>query len=227
MPSTKPKDTPQNLESAIEAELLLSPLSGTAFHLYRTIADLTRDVGPIKLTTILKRRFAGSKVDLHKVRRGTIFPHKEPDEYVNAGMSRSEMDALYDPGVAGEPKVPRVVERLPTSEQFVGATTLVLHDIETAEKAKRSQEIGSDVEALRLAILGLRLGDFQLSELALGKVQTRSGIADLVRARLMCETGWSTFAGVFHPETKKTTIGEHNALVMARALFKTFQIDSS
>jgi hypothetical protein len=204
---------------------MMSPLSGTSFHLYRTIAEIARDGGPVKLQTIIKRRFVPSRIEFQRVPRASIFPMTEPDEYINAGISRVDMDLLDDPGVAAEPKVPRLVDRLPVSQEFLGVVQLVLHDMQTADAAKRTQEIGGDFEALKLAFLGLRLGDCQLVELALGKVQGNTAMADLIKARLMCETEWATFAGVFHTESKKTTIGEHNALVMAKALFRTFNID--
>jgi hypothetical protein len=129
------------------------------------------------------------------------------------------MALLVDPGLGCEPVVPRMVENLPTCQQFIDATQLVLHDLQVAETAKKGQEFANDFEAMKMAILGLRLGDFQLSEIALAKVQVHGGMDDLLRVRLMCETQWTSFEGMFHPENKKITIGEHNALVIARTLF--------
>jgi hypothetical protein len=224
MPSTKPKGSPKNVESPIESELMISQLSGPSFHLYRAIAAVAKDLGLIKMQTYLRRRFLPSRVDSRTIPRGTIFPMAEPEEFLNAEISSAEIHLLVDPGVVAGPNVPRLVDRLPTSQHFLDAAQLVIHDLQTAEAAKRSPEFASDFEAMKMAILGLRLGDFQLSEMALGRVQVHSGMSDLLRIRLMCETRWDRFDGVFHPETKKTTIGEHNALVIARALFGALSV---
>jgi hypothetical protein len=219
MPSTKSKDSPKNGESPIESELMISQLSGPSFHLYRTIAAVARDVGMIRMQTILRRRFFPSRIPSRQLPRGPIFPMTEPQEFVNAELSRSEMALLVDPGLGCDPVVPMMVENLPTCQQFVDAAQLVLHDLQVAEAAKKGQEFANDFEAMKMAILGLRLGDFPLSEIALAKVQVHGGMDDLLKVRLMCETQWASFEGIFHPENKKTTIGEHNALVIARTLF--------
>jgi hypothetical protein len=203
---------------------MISQLAGPSFHLYRSLAAITKDLGMIKMQTFLRRRFIPSRVDSHTIPRGSIFPSVEPDEWLNAEISNSEMPFLVDPGIVAEPTLPRLVDRLPTSQGFLDAAQLVMHDLQAAEAAKRSQEFATDFDAMKMAILGLRLGDFQLSEIALGRVQIQSGMSDLLRLRLMCETRWDRFDGVFHPETKKTTIGEHNALVIARALFRAINI---
>jgi hypothetical protein len=148
----------------------------------------------------------------------------EPEEFINAEISPSEMHLLVDPGITGEPNVPRLVDRLPTSQRFLDAAQLVMHDLQTAESAKRSPEFASDFEAMKMAILGLRLADFQLSEIALARIQVHGGMSDLLRVRFMCETRWESFEGVFRPETKRTTIGEHNALIIARALFGALSV---
>jgi hypothetical protein len=219
MPSTKSKDSPKNGESPIESELMISQLSGPSFHLYRTIAVVARDIGLIRMQTILRRRFFPSRIASQQLPRGPIFPMTEPQDFVNAELSRNEMALLVDPGLGGDPVVPRMVENLPTCQQFIDAAQLVLHDLQVAEAAKKGQEFANDFEAMKMVILGLRLGDFQLSEIALAKVQVHGRMDDLLRVRLMCEAQWTSFEGVFHPENRKTTIGEHNALVIARTLF--------
>ena len=222
MPVTKSKTAPRSEESTIENELMISPLSGPAFHLYRTIADVIRDLGSVRIQAILKHKPYSTKIDPSKIPRDSIYPTADLDEYISTEMNPSEFAFLLDPGVTGEPQVPRLVKYIPMTQQLLDAIQLVLNDLQTAETFRKNPEFSSDFEALKTAILGLRLGDFQLADAALSKVKEHSGMSDLLRVRLMCETDWTTFTNVFHPETKKTTINEHNALTIARALFDAF-----
>ena len=219
MPCTKAKNAPRSDESSIENELMITQLSGTAFHLYRTIADVIRELGTVRIQTILKNRPYSVKIDSQRLPRDSVYPTTDLDEYISNEMSPSEFAFLLDPGVTGEPRVPRLVRCIPMTQHLLDAIQLVLNDLQTAEALKKNPEFSSDFDALKTAILGLRLGDFQLAGIALTKVKEHSGLSDLLRVRLMCETQWTTFAGVFHPETKKTTINEHNALTIAQALF--------
>ncbi|OHS97065.1 hypothetical protein TRFO_09597 [Tritrichomonas foetus] len=227
MPVTKPKDVPKHATNAIESELFISPLSQSAFYLYRTLSKIVKDIGIIKFQTILKFKFNKSKADVCKLSRDALFQIVEPYEFVNNDISF--FDYLYDPGISCEPHLPAIVKDLPTSQNFIDAANLVIHDLQFIESIKRGNDsqLDGNYEPLKLVIMAIRLGDLEFAQKCLNKILSPSGVVDLLKMRLMCETGYSSFDGIFHKETKKTTVNEHNALTIAQEICKGLDFLSS
>lgn len=222
MPMTQPKEAPLNKVLQIEKQLLLSQLSGTSFHLYRALAEMARDIGSIKMQSLMKKKYGQPKADAEIVPFLSLYPIIEPEEFSNTNIQAGQ-NYLYDPGVENEPNPPKVILDLPISQKFLDLADVALHDFGVCETIKRNQEFPTEYDILKAALLALKVGDFVLAEMALKKVKEQSVFTDLLNMRLGCETKWSSFENLFHAENKKTTIDEHNALLIAKKLAESLQ----
>ena len=219
MPVTKPKKAPKVNTNSTENEIFLSPLSKSAFYLYRTLSKIAKDMGIIKLQTFLKFKFIPSKADITKLPKDEIYKIVEPDEFSNSDML--EINCLFDPGINSEPFLPNIVKTLPASQNFLDAAQIVINDSQMIAAMKRGNDFPSQAnDLLKSALVAIRLGDFDFAEQCLSKIASPSGVVDLIKLRILCETGWTNFEGVFHKETKKTTINEHNGLTIAQEICK-------
>ena len=190
-----------------------SPLKGKKHHRSKTISHI------LKPHFILSKKDKISESDLKNDKSCSSEILKINESSVNNENSLKPLASqyLYNPGMEKEPTISNTVRNLPLAQQLIDCAQLVLHDISTAENLKRNG-IPSDTEAaLEAAFLGLRLGDFTLTEMALKKAGN-SPIAQLMQMRFMIETQWINFEKVFTPESKNTTFNEHNAITLAKTL---------
>ena len=219
LPVTKPKDSPKSQTNQTERDLFISPLSHSAFYLYRALATIAKKIGIIRLSSILKFKFIPSRVDSVKIPRDKeLFPIIEPDDFVDD--KGTMLNFLHDPGIECEPEVPAAVRNLPTSQSFLDAAKLVINDVQTIEAIKRGDNYSfeSNFNLLKRTIMSLKLGDFEFASLCLSKMTESSVFSELLKMRLMCETEWTNFNDVFHPDTKMLTLNERNALIVAQEI---------
>ena len=210
------KGSPKMIQTQIEQYLFISPLSGNSFHFYRAIAELVKDLGSIKLLNLIKNKKFNVKNNFPKFPSIELY---EQNQFLSQGITSSLLiPDLFDPGIETKPIVPRLIEKLPTSQKLIDSTEFIIRELNQCENLRKSPEFTSDFEALKAVLLALRVGDFQLAEIALSFVQSKSLFAEILKMRLMCETHWTSLSNSFKCNPKKKTLNEVNSLTIAKEI---------
>jgi hypothetical protein len=217
--TTKEKGALKTEITEIEKYLCVSHLCGASYYFHRAIADLSRDLGPIKLQTMLKYKSFTAKSLIPQIPELSYYVNKEESKGAGAGaIPQPDTSNLYDPGISSEPYPPKVIERLPTSQKLIDAAEYVLHDLSFCDNIKRNQQFPNDFEAMKACIIGLRVGELEAVDIALKAVKSPSLFADLLKMRYMCETHWTSLSNIFHAPNKNTTLNEANSVFVAKAI---------
>ena len=94
----------------------------------------------------------------------------------------------------------------------------MLRDLAFCDNIKRNQQFQNDFDAMKACIIGLRVGELEVVDIALKALKSHSLFADLLRMKYMCETHWTSFSGIFHEPSKSTTLNEANSVFIAKAI---------
>ena len=217
--TTKQKHSFKTEISEIEQYLCCSHLCGVGFYFHRAIAELTRDLGPIKLQTMLKYKSFTAKSIIPHIPELTYFKQNSIEESAAPLLIHSEeAKYLYDPGITAQPSPPKIIERLPTTQKLIDVAEYVLRDMSYCDSVRRNNQFQNDFEAMKTCIIGLRVGDMDVVNLALKAIKNPSLFSDLLTMRYLCETQWTSLSGIFHEPTKTTTINEANSVFFAKAI---------
>ena len=217
--TTKEKSSLKTEITDIEQYLCFSHLCGVSYYFHRAIADLGRDLGQIKLQTMLKYKSFTAKSVIPHIPEISYFVKNDPFEGIRPDiLYEPDSNNLYDPGISADPYPPKVVERLPTSQKLIDAAEFVLRDLAFCDNIKRNQQFQNDFDAMKACIIGLRVGELEVVDIALKALKSHSLFADLLRMKYMCETHWTSFSGIFHEPSKSTTLNEANSVFIAKAI---------
>lgn len=216
VPVIRPKGSPKMILNPIEQFLFLSSLSGPSFHLIRALSEIAKDIGAIKLSTLLRHKKLTAKSIAPKLPKLEVYP--QTINTARGSISTFGAAYLFDQGIEQKPVPPKVIEKLPTSQKLLDAAEYVLRSISQSETLKRNPQFLNEVEATKSAIVGLRIGDFQLTEIALKHIQTKTRLTEILKMRLMCETHWTSLSVLFKEAPKKRTLNEENSTIIAKSI---------
>lgn len=213
--TTKSKKFYKTDVSQTEQLLCASHFCGPTFNFYRCLAELARDVGIIKLQTMMKYKSFTAK---------NIVPTNPEMSYYN----ESKMDndntldlrniPLFDPGISSTAQPPVLISFLPTSSKLITAAEYIIKDLSTIETMKRQPQLPTPVDAVRAALTGIRVGDMEIVEIALKSMKSVSLLSDLIRMRMLCESQWRNLSCIFHDPPKNSSLNEVNAAFMAKTI---------
>ena len=215
--TTKSKKFAKSDISPQEQLLCVSHFCGPAFNFYRCLSELANDVGIIKLQTMMKYKSFTAKTVIPKNPELDVFAENPPQSVSHFDFDLRD-ENLFDPGISSSSVPPALISTLPTSAKLISAAEYVFKDIQLCDSLKRSPQFPTSLDAVRLALSGIRVGDMEAVEVALKYIKGVSPFADLLRMRMVCETKWTSLSSLFHEPPKGSTLNEVNAATFAKTL---------